>query len=196
MDASQQQTAPAETANRGPHSAVPCPGPDWRSLADERLNRLVELEHDCSVMRDRMCRLQDDCGALMSRDEALLQSIKALESECAALLAQNDQWRQQDVQAHQCMQAMETDRSALRAHNLELLRHTERVDLRLLEMQSELSIWEARSHELCIREDEAQRCMKELEDARLLCNTLLASRSWRVTRPLRALARLWSRIKR
>ena len=31
---------------------------DWGALADARLDRLVELEHDCSVLRDRMEGLQ------------------------------------------------------------------------------------------------------------------------------------------
>ena len=31
---------------------------DWGALADARLTRLVELEHDCSVLRDRMEGLQ------------------------------------------------------------------------------------------------------------------------------------------
>jgi len=42
---------------------------DWRLLAGRRLNRLVALEHDCVVIRDRLDRLQTTYGLLLNESD-------------------------------------------------------------------------------------------------------------------------------
>lgn len=52
---------------------------DWRSLADARLTRLVELEHDCAVLRDRMNALQIEYRELLVAGDNRLQRIWELD---------------------------------------------------------------------------------------------------------------------
>ena len=52
---------------------------DWRVLADARLTRLVELEHDCSVMRERMSALQIEYRELLVTSDSQLQQIWELD---------------------------------------------------------------------------------------------------------------------
>ena len=58
---------------------------DWRMLADQRLTRLVNLEHDYSVMRDRLGLLQVDYRELLVAREGQLQCIRELDKSCAEL---------------------------------------------------------------------------------------------------------------
>lgn len=90
---------------------------DWRRLADQRLDRLVELEHDYALMRDRLSLLQVDyrlmlvaseeqLRSILERDRARLrleQRLVALEGECTrareafaathALMLNSRSWR-------------------------------------------------------------------------------------------------------
>jgi hypothetical protein len=52
---------------------------DWRGLADQRLARVVEIEHDYSVMRDRLSRLQVDYRELLVASDDRLQRILELD---------------------------------------------------------------------------------------------------------------------
>jgi len=54
---------------------------DWRKLADQRLARLVELEHDHAVMRDRLALLQVDYRQMLVASEEQLQRIVELDRE-------------------------------------------------------------------------------------------------------------------
>ena len=54
---------------------------NWRALADARLARLVELEHDCSVLRDRMSVLQIEYRELLAASDSQLQRIWELDRE-------------------------------------------------------------------------------------------------------------------
>lgn len=75
---------------------APAPELDWRALAGQRLSRLVELEHDCFVMRDRLEQLQVECSALQLENEAQLERIwrmtRKQEQELARIL-QSWSWR-------------------------------------------------------------------------------------------------------
>lgn len=100
---------------------------DWRVLADRRLTRLVDLEHDCSVMRDRLNLLQLDYRELLVTSEDQLRCIRELH-----------------VAGHVAGEKMRR------------------------------------------RSDDLAR---ELDDLARELAGMQASRSWRVTRPLRALSR-------
>ena len=52
---------------------------DWRSLADQRLGRLVELEHDYSIMRDRLALLQHDYRESLVTNMGQQQRIRELD---------------------------------------------------------------------------------------------------------------------
>jgi hypothetical protein len=54
---------------------------DWRKLADQRLSRLVELEHDHAVMCDRLALLQVDYRQMLVANEEQLQRIVELDRE-------------------------------------------------------------------------------------------------------------------
>jgi hypothetical protein len=58
---------------------------DWRSLADQRLGRLVELEHDYSIMRDRLALLQNDYRESLVTNMGQLQRIRELDDRLADL---------------------------------------------------------------------------------------------------------------
>ena len=99
---------------------------DWRKLADHRLDRLVELEHDYSVMCDRLSLLQVDY-----RD---------------SLMAGVDQ-----------------------------LQRIQELDRARMQLQDRLA-------------DLAQACASMRADYESAQAALLGSRSWRLTRPLRAVS--------
>lgn len=52
---------------------------DWRALADARLTRLVELEHDLSVLRDRMNALQIEYRELLVTGDNQLQRLREVD---------------------------------------------------------------------------------------------------------------------
>jgi len=59
----------------------PAPGSsgiDWPGLARQRLARLVELEHDCAVMRDRLDQLRSDNDGLRTLNDDRLQYVRRL----------------------------------------------------------------------------------------------------------------------
>jgi hypothetical protein len=58
---------------------------DWRSLADQRLGRLVELEHDYSIMRDRLALLQNDYRESLVANMGQQQRIRQLDDRLADL---------------------------------------------------------------------------------------------------------------
>lgn len=58
---------------------------DWRKLADQRLSRLVELEHDYSVVRDRLDSLQNDYRESLATGAGQLQHIRELDDRLADL---------------------------------------------------------------------------------------------------------------
>jgi hypothetical protein len=58
---------------------------DWRMLADQRLTQLVDIEHDYSVMRDRLNLLQVDYCELLVVSEGQLQRIWGLDKSCVEL---------------------------------------------------------------------------------------------------------------
>jgi hypothetical protein len=58
---------------------------DWRVQANRRLTRLVALEHDYSVMRDRLSLLQVDYRELLVAGEDQLQRIRELDKAHAQL---------------------------------------------------------------------------------------------------------------
>ncbi len=72
----------AVTAANGPGQAL---APDWRAVAEQRLKRLVELEHDHSVMKDRLAMLQGEHQELLLASDARLQQIHALQRRCRDL---------------------------------------------------------------------------------------------------------------
>src|SRR6185312_4209920 len=104
---------------------------DWHALADQRLTRLIELEHDHSVMQDRLASLQVDYRQLLVAREERLQHIAGLD--------------------RQHMQ----------------------IERRLAEM--------------------ARECEQARAAFRQMHADFVTSRSWRLTRPLRAISR-WSVI--
>lgn len=96
---------------------------DWRTVADERLDHLVEIEHDYSVMHDRLAMLQNDYRESLAQENRRLRHVHELE------------------------------------------RDIDHMDDRLHDLARE-----------CRREYEAMQA------------TFLQSRSWRITRPLRAMS--------
>lgn len=58
---------------------------DWRTLADRRLSRLVELEHDYSIVRERLDSLQNDYRESLVAREGQLQRIAELNDRLADL---------------------------------------------------------------------------------------------------------------
>lgn len=61
-------------------AASPAPGGvDWRALADQRLTRLVEIEHDHSIMRDRLARLQVDYREILVASDGQLKRLAEMD---------------------------------------------------------------------------------------------------------------------
>lgn len=54
---------------------------DWRTLAEDRLQRLVEMEHDHAVIRDRLGLVQVDYREVLVANAEQLQRIRALDQE-------------------------------------------------------------------------------------------------------------------
>lgn len=52
---------------------------DWKVLADQRLNRLVKVENDCSVMHERLERLRSEHDALLLVNDNYLKRLHALQ---------------------------------------------------------------------------------------------------------------------
>lgn len=65
---------------------------DWAELAERRLARLVEAEHDASVSRDRLDGLQAEYREVLALSEVRLRSIHVLERELAVIL-ESKSWR-------------------------------------------------------------------------------------------------------
>jgi hypothetical protein len=80
-------TAPDHVSQHGGGDA-----PDWRALAERRLARLVEAEHDASVSRDRLDLVQSECRELLALSVNRLMRIQALERDIATMRASRS-WR-------------------------------------------------------------------------------------------------------
>jgi hypothetical protein len=52
---------------------------DWKALADQRLSRLVKVEHDCAIFHDRLDRLRSEHDALLLINDGRLESLHALQ---------------------------------------------------------------------------------------------------------------------
>jgi len=61
------------------------PDMDWREISGQRLDRLVDLEHDYFLMRERLSALQTDYRELIVVSEGRQQRIRELERSMAAL---------------------------------------------------------------------------------------------------------------
>jgi hypothetical protein len=64
----------------------------WAQLAERRLARLVEAEHDASVSRDRLDMLQAEYRELLALSEGRSLRIHVLERELASVLTSKS-WR-------------------------------------------------------------------------------------------------------
>ncbi|WP_458071333.1 hypothetical protein [Rhodanobacter sp. BL-MT-08] len=53
---------------------------DWRALANQRLSRLVQVEHDCTVMQGRLERLAHQHDALLLVNDSRLERLHALQT--------------------------------------------------------------------------------------------------------------------
>lgn len=58
---------------------------DWRAVAESRLSRLVEIEHDNAVMHGRMSGIQIEYRQLLATEEARLKRIWELDRSCRQL---------------------------------------------------------------------------------------------------------------
>lgn len=58
---------------------------DWRKVADQRLSQLVELEHDYSVVRDRLSLLQIDYRESLAMGVDQLRRIQDMDDRLADL---------------------------------------------------------------------------------------------------------------
>ncbi|WP_426700846.1 hypothetical protein ACPPVV_15920 [Rhodanobacter sp. Col0626] len=58
---------------------------DWRMVAEQRLGRLVDIEHDHAVIRDRLELLQVDYREILVANTEQLQRISGLDRERRAL---------------------------------------------------------------------------------------------------------------
>lgn len=68
-------------------------GLDWRRLANQRLSRLVEIEHDYSVVRERLDSLQGDYReSLVARNDQS-QRIRDLDDRLAELAQRHARMR-------------------------------------------------------------------------------------------------------
>ena len=52
---------------------------DWKALADQRLSRLVKVEHDCAIFHDRLDRLRSEHDALLLINDGRLECLRALQ---------------------------------------------------------------------------------------------------------------------
>lgn len=60
---------------------------NWREMAERRLTKLTEAEHDLSVVRDRLDYLQSSYRLLLQQSEGRLVRIRELERELRELRA-------------------------------------------------------------------------------------------------------------
>jgi chromosome segregation ATPase len=58
---------------------------DWRDLAERRLSRLAEVEHDVAIARDRLDYFQSSYRALLRQSEERLLRVRELERELAQM---------------------------------------------------------------------------------------------------------------
>lgn len=63
------------------------PSLDWRSVAEQRLDRLVRAEHEGSVLADKLVDLQADHVQLMVRHERCINELQAMRQARDELLA-------------------------------------------------------------------------------------------------------------
>lgn len=66
---------------------------DWREMAERRLTKLTEAEHDLSVVRDRLDHLQSSYRLLLQQSEERLLRIRGLNHELEKLRAAHSQQR-------------------------------------------------------------------------------------------------------
>src|SRR5580698_11448041 len=66
-------------------SLLSAPAIDWRLLGEQRLKRLVEVEHDYAVVTNRFAALQMDYIHALQVNEVRLQRIQSLEHCCKTL---------------------------------------------------------------------------------------------------------------
>ncbi|MEY2152581.1 hypothetical protein AB7849_16865 [Rhodanobacter sp. 115] len=81
MHEKRDEMSHAEAQTISPQSS----GMDWRVLSDQRLDRLVDLEHDCFLMRERLAALQMDYRELFAVSEGRQQRTRELERAMAVL---------------------------------------------------------------------------------------------------------------
>lgn len=89
---------PANSA--GAATAQPAGGIDWRVLADQRLTRLVEIEHDHSVMRDRLALLQVDYREILVASDQQLQRLAELDRARMELERRLDELAREHASMH------------------------------------------------------------------------------------------------
>ena len=80
-----------KSADYGPQSGRST-GSDWHELAERRLARLVDAEHDASVSRDRLELLQAESREFLVLSVTRLHRINELERELRVILASRS-WR-------------------------------------------------------------------------------------------------------
>jgi hypothetical protein len=73
-----------------------CDTADWREVAERRLTRLTEVEHDLSEIRDRLARLQLSYRLLLQQSDERLLCIRALKRELEELHAAHGQLQAAD----------------------------------------------------------------------------------------------------
>ncbi len=81
----------------------------WRSVAGSRLIRLIELEHDYGIMRDRLERLQAEYGALFSAGEIGKKRIYELEKLNDAIAIKYFESQESVAELNQRHAAMEAE---------------------------------------------------------------------------------------
>jgi|SRR6185312_1506117 len=84
-------------------------GLDWRTLADQRLTWLVELEHDRSVMQDRLALLQVDYRHLLVAREEQLQHVAGLDRQRLQLERRLAEMTRESERAHAAFRQMHAD---------------------------------------------------------------------------------------
>jgi hypothetical protein len=76
-----------EPSGMSPENGAGSPvGMDWRVVAEQRLGRLVEMEHDRAVIFDRLELLQVDYREILVANAEQLQRISGLNGERKALM--------------------------------------------------------------------------------------------------------------
>ena len=83
----------------------------WRALAEHRLTRLVEIEHDHSVMLDRLALLQIDYLEVVVASEDRLVKIGELGKEGARLETRLIQLESEHRSMHEAFESIRQSRS-------------------------------------------------------------------------------------